>query len=83
MLNEAGDVAFAVRKGSPKLKAALDAFTRGHGQSTAFGNITLRKYLQQTRWARNATAPARAGDASSSWSACSASTARSTTSTGC
>jgi membrane-bound lytic murein transglycosylase MltF len=58
VLNEAGDVAFAVRKDSPGLKSALDAFTRSHGLGTAFGNITLRKYLQQTRWARNATAPA-------------------------
>ncbi len=57
VVNEGGDIAFAVRKGSPQLKAALDEFTRSHGQSTAFGNITLRKYLQQTRWARNALAP--------------------------
>ncbi len=57
VLNDGGDIAFAVRKGSPRLKAALDEFTRSHAQSTAFGNITLRKYLQQTRWARNAVAP--------------------------
>jgi membrane-bound lytic murein transglycosylase MltF len=49
-----GDIAFAVRKGSPKLKAALDAFTATHRQGTLFGNVTLQKYLQQTRWAKNA-----------------------------
>jgi membrane-bound lytic murein transglycosylase MltF len=58
VLNESGDIAYAVRKGSPQLRAALDEFTRTHGQGSAFGNVTLRKYLQQTRWARNATAPA-------------------------
>jgi membrane-bound lytic murein transglycosylase MltF len=50
-----GDIAFAVRKNSPKLKAELDAFTRTHRVGTLFGNVDLQKYLQQTRWARNAT----------------------------
>ncbi|MFO1456085.1 MAG: transporter substrate-binding domain-containing protein [Steroidobacteraceae bacterium] len=57
VLNEGGDIAFAVRPGSPKLKAALDEFTRRHRQGTTFGNVTLRKYLRQTQWARAATAP--------------------------
>ncbi len=58
VVNDGGDIAYAVRTGNPQLKAALDEFTRRHAAGTAFGNITLRKYLQQTRWARNATAPA-------------------------
>jgi membrane-bound lytic murein transglycosylase MltF len=49
-----GDIAFAVRKNSPKLKAELDEFTRSHRVGTLFGNVDLQKYLQQTRWARNA-----------------------------
>jgi membrane-bound lytic murein transglycosylase MltF len=49
-----GDIAFAVRKNSPKLKAELDAFTKTHRVGTLFGNVDLQKYLQQTRWARNA-----------------------------
>ena len=49
-----GDIAFAIRKNSPKLKAALDDFTRGHRVGTLFGNVALQKYLQQTRWAENA-----------------------------
>lgn len=53
-LRTEGDIAFAVRKDSPKLKAELDAFTLTHRQGTLFGNVILRKYLQQTRWARNA-----------------------------
>jgi membrane-bound lytic murein transglycosylase MltF len=49
-----GDIAFAIRKHSPQLKSELDAFTATHRQGTLFGNITLQKYLQQTRWAKNA-----------------------------
>ena len=49
-----GDIAFAIRKHSPKLKAELDAFTKTHRAGTLFGNITLQKYLQQTHWATNA-----------------------------
>jgi membrane-bound lytic murein transglycosylase MltF len=54
VLRTDGDIAFAIRKNSPKLKAALDAFTVTHREGTLFGNITLEKYLQQTRWAKNA-----------------------------
>jgi membrane-bound lytic murein transglycosylase MltF len=50
-----GDIAFAIRKGSPQLKAQLDAFSRSHGQGSEFGNVTLQKYLGQTRWVQNAT----------------------------
>jgi membrane-bound lytic murein transglycosylase MltF len=50
-----GDIAFAIRKGSPQLKAQLDAFARSHGQGSEFGNVTLQKYLGQTRWVQNAT----------------------------
>jgi membrane-bound lytic murein transglycosylase MltF len=54
ILRTDGDIAFAVRKNSPKLKAELDAFTKTHREGTLFGNVTLQKYLQQTRWAKNA-----------------------------
>ena len=48
------DIAFAVRRDSPRLKAELDRFTAGHRAGTLFGNVVLRKYLQNTAWARNA-----------------------------
>jgi membrane-bound lytic murein transglycosylase MltF len=54
VLRSAGDIAFAIRKNSPQLKAELDAFTVTHREGTLFGNVTLQKYLQQTRWAKNA-----------------------------
>jgi len=53
-----GDIAFPIRKGSPHLKAELDAFIRTHGQGSEFGNVTLKKYLDDSRWVRNATSAA-------------------------
>jgi len=53
-----GEIAMAVRKGSPQLKAQLDAFMKAHGKGTAFGNITLRKYLQNAKYAKSATSDA-------------------------
>jgi membrane-bound lytic murein transglycosylase MltF len=53
-----GDIAFAIRKNSPLLKAELDRFTAGHRAGTLFGNVVLKKYLQRTQWAKNALSPA-------------------------
>jgi membrane-bound lytic murein transglycosylase MltF len=58
VLRHEGDIAFAVRKNSPKLKAELDAFTQSHRVGTLFGNVALQKYLMQTRWAQNAMSEA-------------------------
>jgi membrane-bound lytic murein transglycosylase MltF len=54
VVHENGDIAFAVRKNSPKLKAVLDEFIKTHGEGTEFGNVTLQKYLRQSRWVKNA-----------------------------
>jgi membrane-bound lytic murein transglycosylase MltF len=55
VVHQNGDIGFAIRKGSPQLKAALDSFISTHGEGTEFGNVTLQKYLGQTRWVQNAT----------------------------
>jgi membrane-bound lytic murein transglycosylase MltF len=55
IVHQDGDIGFAIRKGSPQLKAALDAFIRTHAEGTEFGNVTLQKYLGQTHWVQNAT----------------------------
>lgn len=57
-ISEAGDIAFAVRPGSPQLRAELDMFLKTHRQGTLFGNVTLNKYIVDTRWVRNATSEA-------------------------
>ena len=51
-----GAIAWAMRKNSPKLKATLDAFIVKHGIGKPTGNTLLRRYLQDTKWARDATA---------------------------
>src|SRR5262245_43087579 len=53
-----GVVAMALRRGSPQLKAELDAFVKTNGKGTVFGNATLRKYLQNVRYAKAATSEA-------------------------
>jgi membrane-bound lytic murein transglycosylase MltF len=58
VLRAAGDIAFAVRKDSPKLKRLLDEFTQTHRKGTLFGNVALRNYLQHTRWVSGATSRA-------------------------
>jgi len=58
VLRSRSEIAWAIRKNSPKLKASLDAFVAKHRVGTAMGNIILRRYLQNTKWARNATADA-------------------------
>ncbi len=47
------DIAWAFRKNSPKLREVLNEFLRSHRQRTEFGNIILRRYLQNIRWVRN------------------------------
>jgi membrane-bound lytic murein transglycosylase MltF len=47
-LRERGQIAFAVRKDSPALKAALDGFVREHRKGTLFGNLAYAKFLAAT-----------------------------------
>jgi membrane-bound lytic murein transglycosylase MltF len=54
----AGKLAIAVRKGSPQLTAALNQFMGKYGLGTAFGNQVERRYLVETRYAKNATSEA-------------------------
>lgn len=53
-----GDIAWAVRKGSPKLKTALNEFVKTHGEKTVFGRVTLQRYLESTKFVKSATAEA-------------------------
>jgi membrane-bound lytic murein transglycosylase MltF len=49
------EIAPAIRKGSPLLKAELDGFVRTHGRGTAFGNILYQRYLKNARFVKSAT----------------------------
>jgi membrane-bound lytic murein transglycosylase MltF len=49
-----GEIAWAFRKRSPKLAAAVNAFVKTHGQGSLAGNVLINKYLKTTKWAKNA-----------------------------
>ena len=49
-----GEVAWAMRKGSPQLKATLDDFVTRHKVGTATGNQLLTRYLKNVKYVKNA-----------------------------
>jgi membrane-bound lytic murein transglycosylase MltF len=49
-----GEVAWAMRKGSPQLKATLGDFVRRHKVGTATGNQLLTRYLKNVKYVKNA-----------------------------
>ncbi|MCI0416605.1 transporter substrate-binding domain-containing protein [bacterium] len=53
-----GEIAWAIRKNSPLLMAELNQFVQSHGKGTAFGNMTLQKYLKATKFVKNAASDA-------------------------
>jgi membrane-bound lytic murein transglycosylase MltF len=48
-----GQIAWAIRKNSPKLKEAIDGFMKTHRKGTLVGNILFERYLENTKWVRN------------------------------
>jgi membrane-bound lytic murein transglycosylase MltF len=52
------DFAWAFRKGSPRLEEVLNAFLTPRRHRTTYGNILLRRYLQNTNWVRGSTVSA-------------------------
>ncbi|MEI2296522.1 lytic transglycosylase F [Ensifer sp. MJa1] len=51
---EEGEIAWAIRKGSPKLAATLNAFVKTHKVGTTFGNILKKRYYQNEKMVRAA-----------------------------
>jgi membrane-bound lytic murein transglycosylase MltF len=49
-----GEVAWAIRKGSPQLKAAADDFAARHKIGTSTGNQLLTRYLKNLKYVKNA-----------------------------
>lgn len=52
------NIAWAIRKHTPQLKALVDAYMTTHRAGTATGNTILRRYLSSTKWVKSATDPA-------------------------
>jgi len=57
-LREGGAIAWAMRKDSPKLKAATDEFARKHPRGSLTSNVMLNRYLRDNKWIRNPLAGA-------------------------
>jgi membrane-bound lytic murein transglycosylase MltF len=54
-VNRGGQIAWAMRKDNPQLKAAVDAFVARHRIGTMPYNDAYKRYFSTTRWVRNAT----------------------------
>jgi len=53
-LRTGGDIAWAIRKGSPQLKAAVDDFMGRHAKGTTAGNKILIRYLKNAKYVKDA-----------------------------
>ncbi len=49
------EFAWGIRKNSPELKKTLDGFVAKNRMGTMTGNVILKRYLKNTRWAKGAT----------------------------
>jgi len=56
VLSDDEQLAWVMRKDSPKFNRLVDEFVATHREGTSFGNTLLRRYLQNTNWVKNATA---------------------------
>ena len=53
-VHDGAENAFMIRKDSPQLKAALDAFVSRHREGTMFGNSIVKSYVKDPKFAKNA-----------------------------
>ena len=56
-VNTGGEVGWAFRKESPKLEGIVNEFVKANKKGTLMGNILLKRYLKDNKWARNAVDP--------------------------
>ncbi|MBI5895108.1 MAG: lytic transglycosylase F [Desulfobacterales bacterium] len=57
-LRTGGEIAWAIRKQSPQLKAALDDFLKRNGQASSAGSTILRRYFKNATYVKNAASQA-------------------------
>jgi membrane-bound lytic murein transglycosylase MltF len=50
-----GKIAWAFRKKSPKLKAMVNRFVKGHKKGTMLGNVLYTRYLKNNKYVKNST----------------------------
>ncbi|GAB2637381.1 MltF family protein [Vibrio panuliri] len=56
-LRQHGEIAWAMRKQSPKLKSVVNQYLAKHRSGTLMGNVIYGKYLDSTRWLRQVLDP--------------------------
>ena len=54
-INKGGDLAWAIRKGSPQLEKILNSYMKEHKVGTLFGNMMVNRYVKDTKRILNAT----------------------------
>ena len=52
-VNTGGEIGWAFRKNSPKLKAVINEFVKKNKQGTLLGNILIKRYLGNTDYIKN------------------------------
>jgi membrane-bound lytic murein transglycosylase MltF len=57
VVHDGGEIAWAMRKNSPKLMEVVNQFVATHKKGTAFGNSVIARYGQSNRMLKNAVAP--------------------------
>ena len=55
VVHSGGAIAWAFRKNSPGLAAAVNDFVKRHRQGTLIGNVLIKRYLGNLQWVRNST----------------------------
>ena len=50
-----GDIAWAVRKSAPKLRALVDKFVGKSGRGTTFGNVLIKRYFGNANYLKRST----------------------------
>ena len=54
-INTGGQIAWAFRKDSPKLREMINPFVKDHKLGTFFGNMMLKRYLASADYVKNST----------------------------
>jgi membrane-bound lytic murein transglycosylase MltF len=57
-LRTGGNIAWAIRKGSPQFKAAVDDFVARNGKGTSIGNQVMARYFKNAKYVKDAASEA-------------------------
>jgi membrane-bound lytic murein transglycosylase MltF len=61
VIRSGGQIAWAVRRGTPELRAMIDGFGAANPKGSLLFNTLFQRYFKNTKWVRNAASDAEAG----------------------